>query len=144
MFTKFKDKSAQMTVEMCIVFPIMIVVAVIITNALSFASECAAFDRCSRNFVRVEATSPKISSTASEIKNAVLVSLREQFDKNNESVVVDTESVDASLTRCVCQLAWSPTLFGLGLKESVFGISIPHITHKCELVVDTYKPGDLI
>ena len=39
----------QMTVELAVVFPALLAVAVIAVNALLFFSECAAFDRVARD-----------------------------------------------------------------------------------------------
>ena len=58
---KIDDKSGQMAVELSILFPIMIIVAVVLVNALSFASECARFDREARNAIRCEASTPAIN-----------------------------------------------------------------------------------
>ena len=48
----------QMTVELAVVFPALLAVAVIAVNALLFFSECAAFDRVAREAVRLHAASP--------------------------------------------------------------------------------------
>ena len=40
-------------------------------------------------------------------------------------------------------LRFTPTLFGMGLKSSVFGVSLPQLELSTELVVDVYKPGVL-
>lgn len=45
----------QMTVELAVVFPALLAVAVIAVNALLFFSECAAFDRVAREAVRLHA-----------------------------------------------------------------------------------------
>lgn len=37
--------------------------------------------------------------------------------------------------------SYSPTLFGLPLRGSVFGVSMPEITHSIQMAVDPYTPG---
>lgn len=144
MLAKLKRNNGQMTVEMCVVFPVIIIIAVIITNSLGFASECASFDRMARNFVRVHAASPKISASTSELESQILSDLKEQFGRVNEDVTVTSTQESVTLRRYKCSLEWWPTLFGLGIKRSVFGISLPSIKHDCELLIGPYKPGDLI
>ena len=52
------DESGQMTVEMAVAMPALIVVAVIAVNACTFFYQCAVFDRVVHEAVRVYATSP--------------------------------------------------------------------------------------
>ncbi|MEG1098291.1 MAG: TadE/TadG family type IV pilus assembly protein, partial [Raoultibacter sp.] len=56
-------ETGQMTVEFAVVFPVLIIVAVIAVNALLFFSECAAFDRVARDAMRVYAASPEYGQT---------------------------------------------------------------------------------
>ena len=49
-----------------------------------------------------------------------------------------------SHARFTATIEFSPTLFGLGLKSSVFGVSLPHLEHAVSLTVDPYKPGVLL
>ena len=46
------DDRGQMTVELLVVLPVVLIVAVVAVNALTFFGDCAAFDRVARNAVR--------------------------------------------------------------------------------------------
>ena len=48
----------QMTVELAVALPVLIIVAVIAVNALTVFADCAAFDRAFRQTVRAYATAP--------------------------------------------------------------------------------------
>ena len=51
-------EKGQMTVELAVAMPVLIVVAVIAANALTFFAECAVFDRVAHEAVRVHAAAP--------------------------------------------------------------------------------------
>lgn len=141
---KLISEKGQMTVELCIVFPILIIIAVILVNSLSFASTCASFDRVARNSIRMDATSPRIRSSNDEIQAVVKDTLEQQFSADNETVEVTNSGKSGNLHVFTCTLKWKPTLFGLGLVDNVFGIALPEIVHVSTLTIDPYKPGDLV
>lgn len=43
-----RDERGQMTVELAVMIPVLVAIAVIAMNAMLFFSECAAFDRLAR------------------------------------------------------------------------------------------------
>ena len=49
-----------------------------------------------------------------------------------------------SYQRYCGRLSFAPTLFGLGLKDEVFGVSLPRLVHEVDLTVDAYRPGVLL
>ena len=49
-----------------------------------------------------------------------------------------------SYQRYCGRLSFAPTLFGLGLKDEVFGVSLPRLVHEVALTVDAYRPGVLL
>ena len=123
-----------MTVELAVVFPVLLAVAVIAANALLFFSECAAFDRVAREAVRVHAASPACGQGLEQSCALVSQTVEQAFDRPCLGTRV---AVTATIE-------FSPTLFGLGLKSSVFGVSLPHLEHAVSLTVDPYKPGVLL
>ena len=66
------------------------------------------------------------------------------FDAENEAVRVSAEAVSGGHTRFTGTLEYMPTLFGLGLRSTVFGIPLPPLTHAVSIAVDCYKPGVLL
>lgn len=130
----------QMTVELAAIFPVLIIVAAISVNVLTFFSECASFDRQFAQAVRVCASSPAYGETAQG--NAGLVSDRlAVFRRDYLEVSVLSESVGSGHVEYIGELVYSPTLFGMGLRSEVFGVSLPKLTHVASYVIDPYKAG---
>ena len=142
--SKIKDRNAQMTLELAIVFPILIIIAVVLVNALSFAGECARFDRVSRNAIRTQTTSPAASSNSNSLVSVLQSELDGAFDMSNEDVVATFTNESAGLTTYECTLVWRPTLFGMGLKKKVFGVRLFELEHKIELTTDPHRSGDIL
>lgn len=131
----------QMTVELMAVLPVAIIVAAIAVNALVFFGDCAEFDRLSRNAIRVYATSPTYGVQAAQSQASIANTIQSGFDGPFESASVTFEGMGGGLVRYVATLEYAPNFFGLGVRESVFGVQLPRLRHSTSLVVDTYKPG---
>ena len=139
----FRAERGQMTIELVAVLPAVIIVAVVVVNALTFFGECAAFDRLSRNAVRVCATSPGYEQTVTDSVGKVQAMLNESLAAENLSVEVGAEQDALGHVRFTMKLLFRPTLFGLGLRQSVLGVTLPALEHTQTIVVDSYKPGML-
>jgi hypothetical protein len=136
-------RRGQMTVEFVVVFPVLLVVALVATNALLFMSDCATFDRVFREQVTTWAPSPgygeSSSTAAAHVQSAI-------------DGALDGDYLDASVSALggtgICTfegtLSFTPTLFGHGRLSGVFGISFPKLTHHQSLVVEVYRPGVLL
>ena len=135
------DERGQATVEFAVALPVLIIVATIAVNALLFFSNCASFDRVFCNAVRVHATSPAYGSGESEARASIVRTLSDAFPDDNLEVTVSTEDGGLGHTTYTGTITFEPTLFGLGLKDSVFGVSLPRLSHSASLTVDPYKPG---
>lgn len=142
--TLLRQEAGQGTVEFAVVFPVLIIVAVIAVNALLFFSECALFDRVSREAVRVHATSPAYGQGLEQSCALVEGTLSAACSHSNVSTRVSVEGVQGGHAAFTATLEFAPTLFGLGLKSEVFGIALPKLTHHARFVVDSYKPGVLL
>ncbi len=137
--------SGQMTVEFAVALPVLIVVAVIAVNALSFFGVCAAFDEDFRDLVRVHATSPAYGQDVGQSCAAVEDGLAQTLQtQSNVSAHVAVRSAAGGHMTFTGTVEYAPTLFGLGLKDSVFGVSLPKLMHEEEFTVDCYKPGVLL
>ena len=140
---KLKEIKAQMTIELALVFPILIVIASVMVNALSFASECSRFDRIARNALRCETATPAIEENSSQALERVQDALTSNFLFENETVLTSVNGSSGSSVVYECELKWSPTLFGMGLKSEIFGIRMFELSHKTTLVVDPHRSGDI-
>ena len=143
MLDKLREHKGQMVVEFAIVFPILIIVACVMVNALGFATECARFDRVSRNAVRTEAATPAIDENNNATLERVRQTLAGHFVYENEQTNAEIIRTEGSNTTFECELKWSPTLFGLAFKDDVFGIKMFELSHKNSLVVDATRAGDV-
>ena len=131
----------QMTVELMAVIPVAIVIAVIAVNALVFFGECASFDRVARNAIRVYATSPSYGVHAPQSQASIASAVQAEVADEFTSVQVSYEGMGGGLTRYTVMLDYAPNLFGMGVRESVLGVQLPHLKHSTSLVVDAYKAG---
>lgn len=136
-----KSEKGQATVELAIMFPVVLVVAVIAVNAIMYFSECSKFDRTVKQTISMLGTSPGYGENSQNVKANLQKSLDEVFDKEYLEVSTSLESVSGDFNKYSAELKMHPTLFGLGLKSQVFGVSLPTLNHKQELVIETYKPG---
>ena len=138
------DESGQMTVEMAVAMPALIVVAVIAVNACTFFYQCAVFDRVAHEAVRVYATSPAYGEGPGQACASVEQAVRSQLDGQNLDVSVAYAKVGADFDEYRVTLGFQPTLFGMGLRSEVFGVSMPQLEHTTSYVVDSYKPGVIV
>lgn len=137
-------EAGQMTVELAVAFPVLVIVAAIAVNALLFFTECAAFDNAFRDAVRIHAASPAYGQGLEQSRAQVAAEISEEFDRPYLESSVAVEGASAGHTTFTSTLEFSPTLFGLGLKSSVFGVALPPLTHSASFTVDCYKPGVLL
>lgn len=138
------DERGQMTIELLVVLPVVIIVAVIAVNVMTFFGQCAEFDRVSRNAVRICATSPaygqELDDSIAQVEEAIVVAMGLPSDR----VFVAAAQDHLGHVRFSMSLEYEPTLFGMGLRHEVLGVSLPMLTHSSSLVVDVYKPGMLL
>ncbi|WP_346686945.1 hypothetical protein [Enteroscipio rubneri] len=137
-------ENGQMTVELAVALPVLLAVAAIAVNALLFFSECAAFDVASRDAVRIHAASPAYGQDLEQSRARVAAALSESFDRPYTASSVAVEGAAGGHATFTSTLEFFPTLFGMGLKTSVFGVALPKIAHAISFTVDCYKPGVLL
>lgn len=138
---ELSDEKGQMTIELALFLPVALIVGMIVFNALLFFGQCAEFDRIARNAVRVCASSPTYGQTSSESVQQVLAQIEERFDDDNVECTVEMLSDSQGLNTYEATIGFHPTLFGMTVRDEVFGVRLPILTHKTKLTVDPYKPG---
>ncbi|MGN0301810.1 MAG: TadE/TadG family type IV pilus assembly protein [Anaerotardibacter sp.] len=138
-----RKSSGQMTIEFVVVFPVLIVIALIGTNAILFLSECASFDRVFRQTVCLYGASPGYEQDSSQTIAKISHELQENFSHDFETVSVSSKATSGGLTTYEGQIELTPTLFGSGPLSSVFGVDFPKIKHVSQITIDVYKPGIL-
>lgn len=138
------DSSGQATVELALALPVAIAIALIAVNALLFFSECAAFDRAFRGAVRVHATSPAYGQDVGESCALIDQTLEAAFPADYLETEVSSSGGGVGHVTFTGTISFSPTLFGRGPVESVFGVSLPRLSHSVSMTVDQYKPGVVV
>ena len=144
MMEGFRNERGQMTIELAIAFPVLIAVAVIAVNVLAFFGDCAVFDRVAHEAVRVYAVAPAHRETANLSCPQIEATIKSQLNASNLDVAVTHATTGLDLDEFTATLTYHPTLFGLGLRSKVFGVSLPQLTHKTRYVVDSYRAGVFI
>lgn len=140
---KVAERRGQMTVELCVVFPVVIIVAVIATNALLFFGYCAEFDRLARSAVRTYATAPEYGGSTGRSLQLVTDAVEGSLDASNLECEVSVDKDFRGYESYKMTLRYAPTLFGMGLADEVFGVPLPKLSHETRLTVNPYKPGML-
>ena len=140
----FRCEKGQMTVELAVAMPVLIIVAVIAANAVTFLGDCAVFDRVAHEAIRVHAASPAYGQGLDQSCALVEQAVREALSASNVEVSVSCGDAGLDFVRFTATLEYSPTLFGLGLRSEVFGVALPTLEHSTSYVVDVYKPGVVV
>lgn len=135
------DESGQATVELAVMFPIVIIIAVIAINALLFFGYCLNFDRTFRQIVSCTASSPAAGTDLGNTKANIESQLQETFDESNLNFEVEVNSVEGGNHQYIGTLKMFPTLFGMGLKQEILGVPLPTLNHSSQMTIETYKPG---
>lgn len=139
--SKWRDESGQMAVELAIAFPVMLVIALIAFNALTFFSECAAFDAAFREGVRLYCTSPGYGQDGAQAQTNLESYMGAVCNGANEEVVVNARTKSWGYREYTGRLQFSPTVFSHQLRPEVFGVAFPVLAHEISFTVDSYKPG---
>ncbi|MEY8314174.1 hypothetical protein [Adlercreutzia muris] len=141
--TRLREEKGQATVELAVMLPVAIIVAIVVVNALTFFGTCASFDRVARQTVCAWAAAPAAGEDAGDVAARLADELEERFAESHTAVSVRAEAASAGLVRFTARIEYFPTLFGLGLRSEVFGVALPPLVHEVDLAVDAYKPGIL-
>ena len=142
-----RSRDAQMTVELAVVAPVVIAVALVILNLMGFVEACAAFDQAARDAVLTQGVSPAGEQGAAAV-DEVRAAIADLVGMEVRSEGVSwgdggTFAVSPLLTRYVCTLMYRPWPRLLRLPGVTYEAPLA-LTHECELVVDRHRPGVVI
>ncbi len=144
----------QMTVELAVCVPVVLVVALILINLLGFVEACAAFDQASLDAVVAHGVAPAGEATAvaavAEVEEAIEQALgREERCEVEVKVESASEGSDTTfaisplLTRYVCTLVYHPWPRTLRLPGITYEAPVS-LEHERSLVVDRYRSGVVV
>ena len=92
---KQSGSRGQMTIEFALLFPVMLMIALIACNSILFLSECASFDRIFRESVCVFAPSPASEETTGQICGVKLPAGLKQSEKLPEPIFTPAGKAEA-------------------------------------------------
>lgn len=141
-----------MTVELAVVTPVVIVVALVVLNLMGFVEACAAFDQVALDAVVAHGVAPSGEQSegraASEVRSAIEELLgregRCEVGVRAEAVGMGATSsglvMSPLLTRYVCTLTYRPWPRLLRMPGVTYEAPLA-LRHECELVVDRFRSG---
>ena len=119
----------------------ILIIAVIAVNALTFFSECSSFDRCFKQITTCVGPNPGYGKDIGNTKSIIENELQNRFDKEFLDFDVSVENVSGGFQEFRATLKMYPTLFGMGLRNEIFGVPLPSLNHEQKMVIENYKPG---
>lgn len=149
------DSRGQMTVELAVLVPPAIIVALIVYNLMCFIDACAAFDRLSLDAVVAHGVAPSGTQTqdtaASEVESAIVSALGRESSCEVGVSVEDVDSGESAgsfvvsplLRRFVCTLKFKPWPRYLRMPGITLEAPLA-LTHERSLVIDRYRPGVVV
>ena len=150
--TSLASREGQMTVELAVITPVVIVVALVVLNLMGFVEACAAFDQVALDAVVAHGVAPSGEQSegraASEVRSAIEELLgregRCEVEVRAEAVGMGATSsglvMSPLLTRYVCTLTYRPWPRLLRMPGVTYEAPLA-LRHECELVVDRFRPG---
>lgn len=138
------ESSGQMTIEFVVLFPVMLIIALIAFNSMLFLSECAAFDRLFRESVCVFAPSPASEDAPDRTCAQIEGALETLSQKSHLSCGISQSTGSDGLTTFTGTLLYTPSLFGAYPVQRIFDVELPPLEHTVQMAVDVYKPGVLL
>lgn len=149
----FSRESGQMTVEFCVLMPVVVVVLLVAYNVVCYVSLCAQFDRCARDAVVSAGTSPSGKATQASAVEEITETLQASMQSKLCEIEVfaqagaHTESkekgslrflISPLLTTYTCTMHYKPwpLNFQIAGMNIDFGASVDHTQ---TLVVDRFR-----
>ena len=151
--TTMREERAQATVEMAVVTPVLLVLALIVYNVMVFASAVARFDRVVPDIVLAHAVAPEgegdeRSIDASATVQAQILNAMEGYDLqievSSEQGVAASDggllSLSGTFRTYTCTMHYEPWPSSL----SIAGLSLgapAQLSHERVVTIDPWRPG---
>lgn len=143
------ERRAQTTVEMAVVAPVLIVLALIVYNLMQFTCAVARFDRVAPDVVIAQAVSPA-GVSGLETTSQVQETLQQAMGSYEVLVTVENEADEAAgaelLTFAVapqtyrCIMTYTPWPTGFSIAGVELGAPAL-LRHERTVVIDPWRPG---
>ena len=146
-----RGAEGQMSVEVAVIMPVVIVVAIVLANIMEFLGLCASFDRACLDAVIAHGVSPAGTQSLVGAVDSVESSIEDALG-SSDAVEVEVSaaplgasqnllvSLNPQLVRFTCTMYFRPWPRSLGFAGAVMEAPF-EIAHTRSLVVDRYRPG---
>lgn len=151
-----RDERGQMAVELAVVIPVAIVVALVVYNLCRFVEACATFDRVAPDAVVAQGVSPageqSALSSAGQVKTCIEQALNMRSCEVSVAVSGPPDPVSGGgltfplsplLTTYTCTLRYRPWPSGFVMAGVAFRPPVA-LVHVRTLVVDRFRPGVVV
>lgn len=147
-----RGTDGQMSVELAVVAPVVIVMALIVWNLMCFVEACSAFDQAALDAVTAHGVAPSGEQSERRAVEEVRAALEDalsglascEVDVRSEPAGEAAEgaalTVSPLLTRYVCTLTYHPRPRLVSFPGVPYGAPLA-LVHERELVVDRYRSG---
>ena len=145
---RLREERAQATVEMAVVTPVLLVLALIVYNVMIFASAVARFDRVVPDIVLAHAVASESSADASATVQTQILNAMEGYDLQIEvSSEQGAEASDGGLLSLsgtfrtyTCTMHYEPWPTSLSIAGVPLGAPTT-LSHERAVTVDPWRPG---
>ncbi|WP_455138134.1 hypothetical protein [Thermophilibacter sp.] len=150
-----RGREGQMTVELAVLTPVVIVIALVALNLMGYVEACAAFDQAAQDAVLAHGVAPSGEQSSERAVEEVSSALAEALGREGRcEVEVRAEGVSEGgrqtsfavsplLTRYVCTLTYRPWPRLARLPGVTFEAPLA-LRHEREIVVDRYRSGVVV
>lgn len=150
-----RGREGQMTVELAVLTPVVIVIALVALNLMGYVEACAAFDQAAQDAVLAHGVAPSGEQSPERAVEEVADALAEALGREGRCEVgVRAEGVSEGgrqtsfavsplLTRYVCTLTYRPWPRLVRLPGVTFEAPLA-LRHEREIVVDHYRSGVVV
>ena len=150
--TRLREERAQATVEMAMITPVLLVLALIVYNVMIFAGAVARFDRVVPDIVLAHAVAPggEGDDSAVDASATVQAQIQDAMEGYELQVEVSSEqgtatdggllSLSGTFRTYTCTMHYEPWPSSL----SIAGVSLGApavLTHERAVAVDPWRPG---
>ena len=146
--TRLCEERAQATVEMAVVTPVLLVLALIVYNVMVFADAVARFDRVVPDIVLAHAVAPSGEGDDSSIDASATVQAQIQHAMEGYDLQIEVSSEQGATTSDggllslsgTCTLRYEPWPSSLGIAGVSLGAPAK-LSHERAVTVDPWRPG---
>lgn len=151
------ENNAQATVEAAVVFPVLLVLALIVVNVMTFAAAVARFDRVVPDIVLAHGVSPKTEGDALIHPSHVAGIIQEEIEyamggypvtvevtfKNDTEHAASVFSFSRGLVTYTCTLRYATWPGPLSIARVSLGAPL-ELDHMRSVTIDPWHPGVVI